>query len=89
MRESNFQLIGKPQVGRVYDLMLIKTVFFDKEVTLEINSNIRVLRNSREQKKEAIVILSIGIFSSKELPDVPFKLDIEIQGCFCLGWGSG
>jgi preprotein translocase subunit SecB len=81
MKESSFQLIGKPQVTNIR-FEVNKDYIFNKEVTLEINSNIRVLRNSREQKKESIVILSIGIFSSKELPDVPFKLDIEIQGCF-------
>jgi len=51
MRESNFQLIGKPQVTSIrFDVN--KDYIFDKEVTLEINSNIRVLRNSREQKKK-------------------------------------
>lgn len=77
MRESNFQLTGKPRISNIH-FEVNKDFTFDKEVVVEINNNVRVLKS----KNESIVILTIGIFSAAELANVPFKLDIEIQGCF-------
>ncbi len=81
MRESIFQIFGKPQITNI-QFEVNKDFVFNKEVALEISNNVRVLKNNNEQKTESIVILSISIFSSEELGNVPFKLDIEIQGCF-------
>ena len=81
MKESSFQLVGKPQVTKV-QFEVNKEYFFEKEVALEISNNVRVIKNKDEQKQDSIVVLSIGIFSSEEHTDVPFKISIEIQGCF-------
>ncbi len=81
MKESSFQLVGKPQVTKV-QFEINKDFVFEKEVALEISNNVRVLKNSNEKKNESIVILSIDVFPSEELADVPFKMEIEIQGCF-------
>jgi|SRR5690554_6135190 len=81
MKESNFQLVGKPQITKI-KLDVNKDYIFEKEVTLEIDNNILVQKSADEQEKESIVVLKVGVFTSKELSVVPFKLDIEIQGCF-------
>ena len=81
MKESNFQLVGKPQITKI-KLDVNKDYIFEKEVTLEIDNNILVQKSADEQEKESIVVLKVRVFTSKELSVVPFKLDIEIQGCF-------
>lgn len=81
MKESSFQLVAKPQLIKVL-FEINKDFVFEKEVALELSNNVRVLKNSNEQKKDSIVTLNIDIFPSKELADVPFKINIEIQGCF-------
>ena len=81
MKESYFQLVGKPQITKI-KLDVNKDYIFEKEVTLEIDNNILVQKSADEQEKESIVVLKVGVFTSKELSVVPFKLDIEIQGCF-------
>lgn len=81
MKESSFQLVGKPRISK----MLFETnkdFVFKDEVQLETNSNIHIIKNSDEQKNDSIVILKVGIFSSKSLSDVPFKLELEIEGHF-------
>lgn len=81
MKESSFQLIGKPQITMV-QFEINKEYIFEKEVALDINNNIRVIKNKDEQKNDSIVILKICIFSSEEIKNVPFKMSIDIQGCF-------
>jgi len=81
LKESSFQLIGKPQITMV-QFEINKEYNFEKEIALEINNNIRIIKNEDDQKNDSIVILKICIFPSEEIKDVPFKMSIEIQGCF-------
>jgi len=81
LKESSFQLVGKPGISK----MLFETnkdFVFKDEVQLETDSNIHIIKNSGEQKNDSIVILKVGIFTSKSLSDVPFKMDLEIKGHF-------
>ena len=81
MEKSSFQLVGKPRISK----MLFETnkeFVFKDEVQLEMNNNIHIIKNSDEQKYDSIVILNIGIFTSKNLSDVPFKMNIEVEGHF-------
>lgn len=81
MKESSFRLIGKPQITMV-QFEINKEYTFEKEIALEINNNIRVIKNKDKQKNDSIVILKVYIFASEEIKDVPFRMSIEIQGCF-------
>lgn len=59
-----------------------KEFVFKNEVQLEMNNNIHITKNSDGQKYDSLVTLSIGIFTSKNLSDVPFRMNIEVDGHF-------
>jgi len=81
MRESVFQLIGKPRINR-FNFQLNKEYNFNGEIKLELSNNIKVLRGIDENAHRAIVILDIGIFESHEKEEVPFQIHVEIEGHF-------
>lgn len=81
MKESSFQLIGKPKIIKVF-YETNKNFIFDKEVSLKISNNVKIAKSLDQKKRESIVILSFGIFSDEDLSDVPFKMNMEIEGCF-------
>ena len=81
LKESRFQLVGKPKITKILFETNKEFVFKDK-VQLEMNNNIHIIKNSDEQKNDSIIVLNIGIFASKNLSDVPFRLDLEIEGHF-------
>ncbi len=81
MIKSSFQLVGKPRISKML-FEANKEFIFKGEVQLETNNNIHIIKNSDEQKNNSIVILNVGIFTSKSLSDVPFKMDFEIEGHF-------
>lgn len=81
MKESNFQLIGKPKVNSMsYETN--KKFNFTDELPLEISNNVQIIRCEDVHSEEAIVVLEIGIFVSKEFENVPFKISMEIEGHF-------
>ena len=81
MKESNFQLIGKPKLNRI-DYQTNRNFTFVKELQLELNNDITITKNAEEGAPEAIVLLKAGIFSGKQLDEVPFQFNMEIEGFF-------
>jgi len=81
LKESSFQLVGKPRISKIL-FETNKDFVLKDEVQLETNSDIHIIKNSDEQKNDSIVILKVGIFTSNSLSDVPFKMDLEIEGHF-------
>jgi len=81
LKKSNFQLIGKPKITKII-FISNKDFVFDKEVSLKISNNVQIAKSMDQQKRESIVTLSFGIFSGENLSEVPFKIDLEIEGCF-------
>lgn len=74
MKESNFQLIGKPKIIRIsYESN--KEYVIEDDLTVEMNNNIVVTKSDDQQKCEAIIALNIGIFTSKDILTVPFQID--------------
>ncbi len=82
LKPSSFQLIDKPRVTRnIFEVN--KEFDFSGEVSLEIDNNIRVIKMSDEETT-AKVVLNLNFFKSNDLKEVPFKLEMEIEGMF--GW---
>ena len=54
MKESNFQLVGKPQITKI-KLDVNKDYIFEKEVTLEIDNNILVQKVLMSRKKNQLL----------------------------------
>ena len=81
MKESNFQLIGKPKVTKMSYESNKKYIFKD-ELVLELNNNIQVIKSNDKEIHESIVVLNVGIFTSKDISSVPFQINIEIEGRF-------
>ena len=81
MKESSFQLIGKPKVTKIsYESN--ETYVFKDELILELNNNIQVIKSNKEERRESIVVLNVGIFTLKDISSVPFQINIEIDGRF-------
>jgi preprotein translocase subunit SecB len=83
LKESSFYLIGKPKITKIL-FETNKNFVFSDEVPLKVNNNVQIMKNTDAQKTESIVVLSFGVFASETLSDVPFKIDMEIEGHF--GW---
>lgn len=84
MKPSSFQLINKPRVIKKI-FQVNKDYDFSGEVLLEIDKNVKVTKMSDEEMV-AIVTLNLRFFQSKDLKEVPFKLEMEIEGMF--GWDN-
>jgi len=81
LKESNFQLIGKPKVSKMSYESNREYVFKD-ELALELNNNIQVSKSNDKEIHESIVVLNVGIFTLKDISSVPFQINIEIEGHF-------
>ncbi len=81
MKESSFQLTGKPKVTKISYESNEQYVFKD-ELVLELNNNIQVIKSNEKERRESIVILNVGIFTLKDISFVPFQINIEIEGRF-------
>ena len=81
MKESVFQLIGKPRI-RTFEFKLNKEYKFDGEIKLELSNNIQISKGIDEHANQAVVILSLGIFETHNLIDSPFQIHAEIEGNF-------
>ena len=84
MKPSSFQLINKPRVTKNI-FQVNKDYDFSGEVLLEIDKNIKVTKMS-DEKMVAIVTLNLRFFQNKDFKEVPFKLEMEIEGMF--GWDN-
>lgn len=81
LKESNFQLMGKPRITKI--LFETNNQFnFEDGVSLEVNNNVQVIKNSDKQENDSIVVFRMEIFQSRDLSDVPFKINLEIEGNF-------
>ncbi len=81
MKESGLQLLGKPKLNSIiYETN--RDFKIEGPLSLEISNDIRIIKDKDEQTNEAIVVLKIDIFAAREITEVPFKLSIEIEGCF-------
>ncbi len=81
---SSFQLIDKPKVTK--NIFQVNKEFdFPGEVSLEIDNNIKIVKTAGEEKT-SIVVLNLKFFKNNNLKDVPFKLEMEIEGMF--GWNE-
>lgn len=84
MKLSSFQLIDKPRITKnIFEVN--KSFKFNDEVSLEIDNDISIIKVSDEEMSSN-VILNLKFFKNKEFKDVPFKLEIEIEGLF--GWNK-
>jgi preprotein translocase subunit SecB len=81
LKKSSFQLVGKPRLSKMI-FETNKEFVFKDEVQLDTNNSIHIIKNTDEQKYDSIVILNISIFTSKSLSDVPFRMDVEVEGHF-------
>jgi len=82
LKLSSFQLIDKPRVTK--NIFQVNKEFdFQGEISLEIDNNIKTVKIA-DEKMTAIVVLNLNFFGSKDFKEVPFKLEMEIEGMF--GW---
>ena len=81
LRESNFQLVGKPKLNCI-DYQTNRDFNFAQGVQLELNNEVAITKNSAEGSNEAIVLLKARIFAGKPLDEVPFQFNMEIEGFF-------
>jgi preprotein translocase subunit SecB len=81
LRESNFQLSGRPQITKItYETN--KDYVFDEQIILEIMNDVKIDKNIDDTINDATVYLDIRIFPSKDISEVPFKMNISIEGYF-------
>lgn len=84
VKPSNFQLMSKPRVTKNIFIMN-KEFDFSGEVVLKIDDDIKILKVN-DQEMSSVVILSLKFFQENDLKDVPFKLELEVEGVF--EWGE-
>jgi preprotein translocase subunit SecB len=84
LKPSNFQLIGKPRITKNV-FTLNKEYDFEEEVSLEIDSDIKI-EGSSEIDMASIVTLKLNFFKDSDFEKVPFNLELEIEGTF--GWDA-
>ncbi|HOA06931.1 MAG TPA: protein-export chaperone SecB [Spirochaetota bacterium] len=77
MKESNFQLKEQRLLSIKYDF---NESFESDSIQLDISSNIEIAKN--EEKQIAFVKLTMNVFSTKEIKDVPFKISVTNRGVF-------
>ena len=82
LKSSNFQLLDKPRVTKSI-FTINKDFNFDKEISLDMENNIKIAETSDEDLT-SLVVLNLRFFKDNELTNVPFNLEIEIEGFF--GW---
>ena len=82
LKPSSFQLINKPRITKNI-FQVNKDLDFPGEVSLEIDNNIKIIRASDEEMT-GVVVLNLKFFDSSDFKEVPFKLEMEIDGVF--GW---
>lgn len=84
LEPSSFQLINKPRVTKSV-FTINKEFDFNSEVSLEISNEIKIIESSPEEMS-SLVILNLKIFQGEDPKEVPFNLEMEIEGTF--GWGK-
>lgn len=79
LKVSNFKMVGKPKLINI-QFETNEDYKFEDGVSLEINNQVIVRKD--EQSHQAKVILNVGVFNSKGIKEVPFKMDMSIEGYF-------
>lgn len=82
MKESNFQLIGKPKINKLSYETNKQFAFCGEGLPIKIENHISINKGVGEHLQEAVVVLEIGFFTSQEFEKVPFKISMEIEGHF-------
>lgn len=80
MKPSNFKLLGKPRVTKQI-FQVNKDYNISGEISLEISEDIEVIKLP-DKEMTAAVILTLSFFRNRELKEIPFELDLEIEGIF-------
>ena len=81
MKNSSFQLMGKPRIISFF-YETNRKFKFSESLPLAVTNNIRVVKSNDESVRNAVVIAKIGIFTEPNLEQVPFQIRVEIEGCF-------
>ena len=81
MKESNFQLVGKPRMTSL-QYSTNKEFEFGNELSIQIDNQIQIMNVEGEYGREALVILNLSVFKSAEFKDVPFSISVKIEGLF-------
>ena len=81
MKESNFQLVGKPKLNK-FQYKTNDEFCFGEEISIEMDTNIQVSRGIDENAQQALVLLTIGIFNNRDVKEAPFVIEIEVEGHF-------
>jgi preprotein translocase subunit SecB len=81
MKESVFQLIGKPRLSK-FEFRLNKEYKFDGEIKLDLSNDIQISKGVDEHFNQALVVLNLGVFETCSLTESPFQIHVEIEGYF-------
>ncbi len=81
MKESVFQLIGKPRISK-FEIQLNREYKFDGEIKLDLSNNIQISKGIDEHSHQALVTLNLGVFETCSLTESPFQIHAEIEGHF-------
>lgn len=81
MKESVFQIIGKPQINK-FDFLLNPDFEINNEISLEVNNDVQIMKGIDENSNQALVVLKLEIFKDQPFINVPFTISLEIGGHF-------
>lgn len=87
MKNSEFQLINKPIIKKSYFELNEDFLNKDKEILLDIKNTVSVFTN--ECSDEAKVTLDLWIFKDKDFDEIPFRINILIEGEFAWNEAIG
>lgn len=80
LKASNFQLLNKPRITKnIFEAN--KEFDFSGEISLEIDNSINIVK-ILEEDMQSMVILNLKFFKDINFNEVPFKLEMEIEGIF-------
>ena len=81
MKESVFQINGKPKINR-FNFLLNPDYELNNEISLEINNDVQIMKGIDENSNQAFVLLKIEVFKNQPFEKVPFTIELEIEGHF-------
>ena len=63
MKESVFQINGKPKINR-FDFLLNPDFELNNEISLEVSNNVQIMKGIDENSNQAFVLLKLDVFKS-------------------------
>lgn len=81
MKESVFQINGKPKINR-FDFLLNPDFELNNEISLEVSNNVQIMKGIDENSNQAFVLLKLDVFKDQPFENVPFTISLEIEGHF-------